>query len=138
MTFGFPAEPYEVDPRGRQGPRLLLILHADHEQNCSTSTVRDGRLVGREDCSRRVSAGINALWGPLHGGRQPGRARDARRHHRERGGDVKEFVRKVKNKEDGVKLMGFGHRVYRNYDPRAALVKQTRTRCSASSAATTR
>ncbi|MFM1724153.1 MULTISPECIES: citrate synthase [Rhodococcus] len=123
MTFGFPAEPYEVDPEVAKALDMLLILHADHEQNCSTSTVR---MVGSSDANlfTSVSAGINALWGPLHGGANQA-VLEMLDEITANGGDVKEFVRKVKNKEDGVKLMGFGHRVYRNYDPRAALVKQT-------------
>ncbi|MGV9413002.1 citrate synthase [Nocardia sp. NPDC003693] len=122
MTFGFPAEPYEVDPEVAAALDMLLILHADHEQNCSTSTVR---LVGSSDANlfTSVSGGINALWGPLHGGANQA-VLEMLDEIKANGGDVKEFVRKVKNKEDGVKLMGFGHRVYRNYDPRAALVKQ--------------
>jgi len=123
MTFGFPAEPYEVDPEVAKALDMLLILHADHEQNCSTSTVR---MVGSSDANlfTSVSAGINALWGPLHGGANQA-VLEMLDEIAAGGGDVNEFVRKVKNKEDGVKLMGFGHRVYRNYDPRAALVKQT-------------
>ena len=122
MTFGFPAEPYAVDPEIAQALDMLLILHADHEQNCSTSTVR---MVGSSDANlfTSVSAGINALWGPLHGGANQA-VLEMLDEIKASGGDTKEFVRKVKNKEDGVKLMGFGHRVYRNYDPRAALVKK--------------
>ncbi|MFD3704196.1 citrate synthase [Nocardia sp. NPDC058658] len=122
MTFGFPAEPYEVDPEVAAALDMLLILHADHEQNCSTSTVR---LVGSSDANlfTSVSGGINALWGPLHGGANQA-VLEMLDDIKANGGDVKEFIRKVKNKEDGVKLMGFGHRVYRNYDPRATLVKQ--------------
>ncbi|WP_308212043.1 MULTISPECIES: citrate synthase [Nocardia] len=123
MTFGFPAEPYEVDPEVAQALDMLLILHADHEQNCSTSTVR---LVGSSDANlfTSVSGGINALWGPLHGGANQA-VLEMLDDIKASGGDVKEFIRKVKNKEDGVKLMGFGHRVYRNYDPRATIVKKT-------------
>ncbi|QBJ97373.1 citrate synthase [Rhodococcus sp. ABRD24] len=123
MTFGFPAEPYEVDPEISKALDMLLILHADHEQNCSTSTVR---MVGSSDANlfTSVSAGINALWGPLHGGANQA-VLEMLDEIKANGGDAKEFVRKVKNKEDGVKLMGFGHRVYRNYDPRAAIVKET-------------
>ena len=123
MTFGFPAEPYEIDPEVAQALDMLLILHADHEQNCSTSTVR---LVGSSDANlfTSISGGINALWGPLHGGANQA-VLEMLDEIKNSGGDVKEFVRKVKNKEDGVKLMGFGHRVYRNYDPRAAIVKKT-------------
>ena len=122
MTFGFPAEPYAVDPEIAKALDMLLILHADHEQNCSTSTVR---MVGSSDANlfTSVSAGINALWGPLHGGANQA-VLEMLDEIKASGGDTKEFVRKVKNKEDGVKLMGFGHRVYRNYDPRAALVKK--------------
>jgi citrate synthase len=122
LTFGFPAEPYEVDPDFVKALDLLLILHADHEQNCSTSTVR---MVGSAQANlfASVSAGINALFGPLHGGANEavlsmlGRIRDVE------GGNVDAFVDRVKNKEQGAKLMGFGHRVYKNYDPRAKIVK---------------
>lgn len=122
MTFGFPAEPYQVDPEIAAALDMLLILHADHEQNCSTSTVR---LVGSSDANlfTSVSGGINALWGPLHGGANQA-VLEMLDDILAAGGDVKEFIRKVKNKEDGVKLMGFGHRVYRNYDPRAAIAKK--------------
>ncbi|MGW6332702.1 citrate synthase [Nocardia rhamnosiphila] len=122
MTFGFPAEPYQVDPEIAAALDMLLILHADHEQNCSTSTVR---LVGSSDANlfTSVSGGINALWGPLHGGANQA-VLEMLDGILAAGGDVKEFIRKVKNKEDGVKLMGFGHRVYRNYDPRAAIAKK--------------
>jgi len=123
MTFGFPAEPYEVDPVIARALDRLLILHADHEQNCSTSTVR---LVGSSQANlfASVSAGIMALWGPLHGGANQA-VLEMLEGIRASGGDVREFVRKVKNKEDGVKLMGFGHRVYKAFDPRAAVVKQS-------------
>ncbi|MEE2033218.1 citrate synthase [Rhodococcus chondri] len=123
MTFGFPAEPYEIDPEIARALDMLLILHADHEQNCSTSTVR---LVGSSDANlfTSISGGINALWGPLHGGANQA-VLEMLEQIQSSEGDVKDFVRKVKNKEDGVKLMGFGHRVYRNYDPRAAIVKKT-------------
>ncbi|MEV3963055.1 citrate synthase [Nocardia sp. NPDC050193] len=122
MTFGFPAEPYQVDPEIAAALDMLLILHADHEQNCSTSTVR---LVGSSDANlfTSVSGGINALWGPLHGGANQA-VLEMLDGILAAGGDVKEFIRKVKNKEDGVKLMGFGHRVYRNYDPRATIAKK--------------
>ncbi|ONM50405.1 citrate synthase [Nocardia donostiensis] len=122
MTFGFPAEPYQVDPEIAAALDMLLILHADHEQNCSTSTVR---LVGSSDANlfTSVSGGINALWGPLHGGANQA-VLEMLDGIKIAGGDVNEFIRKVKNKEDGVKLMGFGHRVYRNYDPRASIAKK--------------
>jgi citrate synthase len=122
MTFGFPAEPYEVDPEVVRALDMLLILHADHEQNCSTSTVR---LVGSSQANlfTSISGGINALWGPLHGGANQS-VLEMLEKIREEGGDVREFVSRVKNREDGVKLMGFGHRVYKNYDPRARIVKE--------------
>jgi citrate synthase len=123
MTFGFPAEPYEVDPEIVKALDMLLILHADHEQNCSTSTVR---LVGSSDANlfTSISGGINALWGPLHGGANQAVLEMLDKIKAE-GGDATGFLTKVKNKEDGVKLMGFGHRVYKNFDPRATLVKET-------------
>ncbi len=122
MTFGFPAEPYEVDPEIVRALDLLLILHADHEQNCSTSTVR---LVGSSQANlfTSISGGINALWGPLHGGANQA-VLEMLEQIRADGGDVQDFVKKVKDREDGVKLMGFGHRVYKNYDPRARIVKE--------------
>ena len=123
MTFGFPAEPYEVDPDLARALDLLFILHADHEQNCSTSTVR---LVGSSEANlfASISAGINALFGPLHGGANSA-VLNMLEGIRDDGGDVGKFVNRVKNKEQGVKLMGFGHRVYKNYDPRAAIIKKT-------------
>jgi citrate synthase len=123
MSFGFPAEPYEVNPKLAKALDQLLILHADHEQNCSTSTVR---LVGSSNANlfASVSAGINALFGPLHGGANQA-VLEMLEKMRQEGGGVDSFVTRVKNKEPGVKLMGFGHRVYKNYDPRAALVKAT-------------
>ena len=123
MTFGFPAEPYDLDPIMVKALDQLLILHADHEQNCSTSTVR---LVGSSHANlfASISAGINALFGPLHGGANQA-VLDMLERIKADGGDVDHFVRRVKNKEDGVKLMGFGHRVYKNYDPRAAIIKKT-------------
>jgi citrate synthase len=123
MTFGFPAEPYEVDPEAAKALDLLFILHADHEQNCSTSTVR---LVGSSEANlfASISAGINALFGPLHGGANSA-VLDMLEGIQRDGGDVAQFVNRVKNKEKGVKLMGFGHRVYKNYDPRAKIIKNT-------------
>ncbi len=122
MTFGLPAEPYTPDPEIVRALDMLLILHADHEQNCSTSTVR---LVGSSQANlfTSISGGINALWGPLHGGANQS-VLEMLERIRSEGGDVHDFVRKVKNREDGVKLMGFGHRVYKNYDPRARIVKE--------------
>ncbi|KJK42509.1 hypothetical protein UK23_36865 [Lentzea aerocolonigenes] len=123
MTFGFPAEAYDLDPDLVRALDLLFILHADHEQNCSTSTVR---LVGSSEANlfASISAGINALFGPLHGGANSA-VLEMLEKIKADGGDVKAFVNKVKNKEDGVRLMGFGHRVYKNYDPRAAIIKKT-------------
>ena len=122
MTFGLPAEPYAPDPEIVRALDMLLILHADHEQNCSTSTVR---LVGSSQANlfTSISGGINALWGPLHGGANQS-VLEMLEDIRSDGGDVHQFVRKVKDREDGVKLMGFGHRVYKNYDPRARIVKE--------------
>ena len=122
MTFGFPAEPYEVDPEVVRALDMLFILHADHEQNCSTSTVR---LVGSSQANlfTSISGGINALWGPLHGGANQA-VLEMLENIRTSKGDVHDFVKKVKNREDNVKLMGFGHRVYKNYDPRARIVKE--------------
>ena len=122
MTFGFPAEPYEVDPELAAALDMLFVLHADHEQNCSTSTVR---LVGSSQANlfASISAGINALFGPLHGGANQSVLEMLESIQRE-GGDIDRFVERVKKKEPGVKLMGFGHRVYKNYDPRAAIVKK--------------
>ncbi|MFD2758395.1 citrate synthase [Gulosibacter faecalis] len=123
LNFGNYAEPYEVNPVLSRALDRLLILHADHEQNASTSTVR---LVGSTEANiyASISAGISALYGPLHGGANEavltmlGEIRDS-------GEGVDRFVQRVKNKEDGVRLMGFGHRVYKSYDPRAKLVKES-------------
>ncbi|CAN5387150.1 citrate synthase [soil metagenome] len=122
MTFGFPAEPYEVDPEMVRALDMLFILHADHEQNCSTSTVR---LVGSSQANlfTSISGGINALWGPLHGGANQA-VLEMLTKINNGDDDVQTFVKKVKNREEGVKLMGFGHRVYKNYDPRARIVKE--------------
>ncbi|MCQ1999357.1 citrate synthase [Arthrobacter zhaoxinii] len=123
LSFGLPAEPYEMDPDLVKALDLLLILHADHEQNCSTSTVR---LVGSSNANMfaSVSAGISALFGPLHGGANEA-VLNMLRDIQSTGMQPETFMEKVKNKEDGVKLMGFGHRVYKNYDPRAKIVKAT-------------
>jgi citrate synthase len=122
MTFGVPAQDYEVDPVYAKALDLLFILHADHEQNCSTSTVR---LVGSSQANlfASVSAGVNALFGPLHGGANQSVQEMLSEIHKS-GDDVEAFVRKVKDKDAGVRLMGFGHRVYKNYDPRATIVKK--------------
>ena len=121
MTFAVPAEDYELNPVVVSALEKLLILHADHEQNCSTSTVR---LVGSSQANlfASISAGINALWGPLHGGANQA-VLEMLTAIKNDGGDVDAFIRKVKNKEDGVKLMGFGHRVYKSFDPRAQIIK---------------
>ncbi|HET9167900.1 MAG TPA: citrate synthase [Actinospica sp.] len=122
MTFGLPAEPYEVDPLFVHALDTLFILHADHEQNCSTSTVR---MVGSAEANlfASVSAGINALFGPAHGGANAAVLDMLVRIH-ESGDEVDTFVERVKDKSARVRLMGFGHRVYKNYDPRAAIVKK--------------
>jgi citrate synthase len=123
MTFGLPTEPFEVDPVVANALDLLFMLHADHEQNCSTSTVR---MVGSSQANlfASISAGINALFGPLHGGANQ-LVLEMLERIRADGGDVDAFVTRVKKHERGVRLMGFGHRVYKNYDPRAKIVKKT-------------
>ena len=123
LNFGNLAEVYEVNPITSRALERLLILHEDHEQNASTSTVR---LVGSTGANQfsSISAGINALYGPLHGGANEA-VLDMLARIRDSGESVQRFVERVKNKEDGVKLMGFGHRVYKNYDPRAKLVKES-------------
>ena len=123
LNFGNLAEPYEVNLVTSRALERLLILHEDHEQNASTSTVR---LVGSTGANQfsSISAGINALYGPLHGGANEA-VLDMLARIRDSGESVQRFVERVKNKEDGVKLMGFGHRVYKNYDPRAKLVKES-------------
>jgi citrate synthase len=123
LTFGFPAEPYEIDPDFVRALEMLLVLHADHEQNCSTSTVR---LVGSSQANlfASISAGINALFGPLHGGANQAVLEMLQRIKEVEEGNVDAFVDRVKKQEKGARLMGFGHRVYKNYDPRAKIVKQ--------------
>lgn len=123
MMFGYPTEPYEVDPVVAKALDKLLILHADHEQNCSTSTVR---MIGSAQANMfvAVAGGINALSGPLHGGANQA-VLEMLEEIKANGGDATDFMNRVKNKEKGVRLMGFGHRVYKNYDPRAAIVKET-------------
>jgi citrate synthase len=122
MTFGVPAEPYEVNPAIVKALDMLFILHADHEQNCSTSTVR---MVGSSHANlfASVSAGINALFGPLHGGANQA-VLEMLEEIQSSGDSVQQFIQRVKNREEGVKLMGFGHRVYKSYDPRAAIVRK--------------
>jgi citrate synthase len=122
MTFGVPAEEYVVNPVESKALNLLFLLHADHEQNCSTSTVR---VVGSSNANLfvSISAGVAALFGPLHGGANQA-VLEMLAGIQADGGDVARFVQRVKDKEPGVKLMGFGHRVYKNWDPRAAIVKK--------------
>jgi citrate synthase len=123
MMFATPARDYMVDPDFAEALNLLFIVHADHEQNCSTSTVR---MVGSSNANlfASISAGIGALWGPLHGG-----ANEACVNMLETiaadGGNVKKYVEMAKDKENGFRLMGFGHRVYKNFDPRATIIKST-------------
>ena len=123
MMWAVPAEPYEVSPIVDRALNLLLILHADHEQNCSTSTVR---MVGSSDANlfASISAGVCALWGPLHGGANQ-QVIEMLQQIRDAGGDYRRFVEMAKDKNSGFKLMGFGHRVYKNFDPRARILKQS-------------
>jgi citrate synthase len=123
LNFGLMAEPYEVNPILAKALDRLLILHADHEQNASTATVR---LVSSTDATifSSISAGISALSGPLHGGANEA-VLSMLAKIRDSGEGVEKFVERVKRKDEGVKLMGFGHRVYKNYDPRARLVKES-------------
>ena len=120
--FATPCEDYEVDPVISRALEVLLILHADHEQNCSTSTVR---LVGSSQANlfACISAGINALWGPLHGGANQ-KVIEMLRDIEEGEGSAEKFVEKAKSRDDMTRLMGFGHRVYKNYDPRARIIKK--------------
>ena len=127
MMFGYPTEPYEVDPVVAKALDKLLILHADHEQNCSASTVR---MIGSAQANMfvAIAGGINALSGPLHGGANQA-VLEMLEEIKENGGDATDFMNRVKNKEKGVRLMGFGHRVYKNYDPRAARSRAAGNRC---------
>ena len=121
MLFSVPAEPYEIDPIAAEALDLLFILHADHEQNCSTSTVRMAGSSGANPYSA-IAAGISALWGPAHGG-----ANEAVLNMLEEIGDVSQiakYVAKAKDKNDPFRLMGFGHRVYKNFDPRATIIRE--------------
>jgi citrate synthase len=122
MMFGMPTEDYEIDPVIVNALDKLLILHADHEQNCSTSTVR---MVGSSQANlyASISAGICALWGPLHGGANQA-VIEMLEEIRNDGGDVSKFINKAKDKNDPFRLMGFGHRVYKNFDPRASIIKE--------------
>ncbi|MGE0773120.1 MAG: citrate synthase [Cyclobacteriaceae bacterium] len=122
MMFALPAEDYKVDPVVADALDKLLILHADHEQNCSTSTVR---IVGSSKASiySSISAGINALWGPLHGGANQ-EVIVMLENIKKDGGDTDKWINKAKDKNDPFRLMGFGHRVYKNFDPRARIIKK--------------
>ena len=122
MMFAMPTEEFKVDPVVVDALNKLFILHADHEQNCSTSTVR---IVGSSQANlyASISAGISALWGPLHGGANQEVIEMLEKIHAD-GGDVDKWVLKAKDKEDSFRLMGFGHRVYKNFDPRAKIIKK--------------
>ena len=122
MMFSLPCEPYEIDEDAAKVLDVLLILHADHEQNCSTSTVR---LVGSSMCNlfASVSSAIYALWGPLHGGANQAVIEMLQTIHDD-GGDVNKYVLKAKDSNDPFRLMGFGHRVYKNFDPRSRIIKK--------------
>jgi citrate synthase len=121
MLFAVPTEPYEVPKVLEDALDLLLILHADHEQNCSTSTVR---MAGSSQANlfATISSGINALWGPLHGGANQ-EVLEMLDHIKNDGGDYQKYINMAKDKKSGFKLMGFGHRVYKNFDPRAKILK---------------
>jgi len=122
MMFALPTKPYEVPKVLDKALNLLLIVHADHEQNCSTSTVR---MVGSSQANlfASISAGICALWGPLHGGANQ-KVIEMLERIREDGGNYKKYVEMAKDKKSDFRLMGFGHRVYKNFDPRAKILKQ--------------
>ena len=122
MTFGQRTEVIMIDPVIVKAMNVLFILHADHEQNCSTSTVR---IVGSSDCNlyASISAGISALWGPLHGGANQA-VIEMLEQIKNDGGDTDKWINKAKDKNDGFRLMGFGHRVYKNFDPRAKIIKK--------------
>jgi citrate synthase len=122
MTFRMPNQEFELDPVVVDALDKILILHADHEQNCSTSTVR---MVGSAQTGlfASISAGVSALWGPLHGGANQA-VIEMLEHIEQDGGDVAKYVAKAKDKNDSFRLMGFGHRVYKNFDPRARIIKK--------------
>ncbi len=123
MMFAVPSEPYAVSPNIVHALKQLLILHADHEQNCSTATVR---MTGSSQANiyASIASGINALWGPLHGGANQAVIEMLQRIKAD-GGDIAKYVEKAKNPDDSFRLSGFGHRVYKNYDPRARILKST-------------
>ena len=126
MMFSVPTEPYVIDADAARALRILLILHADHEQNCSTSTVR---MAGSSMANlyASISAGIAALWGPLHGGANQ-EVLEMLQHIADNGGDVAPYIDRAKDHDDPFRLMGFGHRVYKNYDPRARIIKEAADR----------
>jgi citrate synthase len=121
MMFSVPCEPYEIDPDAVRALNMLLIVHADHEQNCSTSTVR---MVGSSQANlfASIAAGICALWGPLHGGANEACVAMLEQIQAD-GCNVDKYVNRAKDKNDNFRLMGFGHRVYKNFDPRATIIK---------------
>ena len=123
MMFAVPSEKYHVDPLVVDALNKLLILHADHEQNCSASTVR---IVGSSQANlySSISAGVSALWGPLHGGANQAVIEMLEKIMRD-GGDLQKWIDKAKDKNDSFRLMGFGHRVYKNFDPRATIIKKS-------------
>ena len=122
LMFELPTEPYKADPKVVAALDKLFILHADHEQNCSTSTVR---IVGSSHAGlfASVASGVSALWGPLHGGANQA-VLEMLESIKSDGGDTKKYMAKAKDKNDPFRLMGFGHRVYKNFDPRAKIIKQ--------------
>lgn len=122
MMFAMPTEQYTPDPLASEALNTLLILHADHEQNCSSSTVR---IVGSSQANlyASISAGVSALWGPLHGGANQA-VIEMLTQIQEDGGDLEKWIAKAKDKDDPFRLMGFGHRVYKNFDPRAKIIKK--------------
>ena len=126
MMFAVPSKEYSVSPAVRDALNLLLILHADHEQNCSTSTVR---MVGssRGNLFAAMAAGVSALWGPLHGGANQ-EVIEMLQRIKDDGGDTEKAVAAAKDRDSGFRLMGFGHRVYKNFDPRAKILKKTADR----------
>ena len=123
MMFGLPVGEYEVDPVVAKALDVLFILHADHEQNCSTATVR---FVGssRANMFASVAGGISALWGPLHGGANQAVVEMLQRIHDDPDADTKKYIERAKDKDSEFRLMGFGHRVYKNYDPRARILRE--------------
>ncbi len=121
MMFAVPAEPYEIDPVASEALDLLIILHADHDQNCSTSTVRMAGRSGANPFSA-IAAGISALWGPAHGGANEAVLRMLKEIGNVK--NIKKYVAKAKDKDDPFRLMGFGHRVYKNFDPRATIIRE--------------